>query len=209
MTFHYSIFAVANLVFTIIFGIGFGWLAIILKSFSNLQTSNPKVIEALMNIWMLGVSLTLCLGMFFNGVNNDELNCGKSGSLKSFGCGFPSGDAAEGNAPILFLLPTFFAMVVKGLRWDFQIITLVANTLTFVVVIGYYHLPNSLIGFLGYLFIGGLFLYTYHLQELKLFFALERQAELTIANEQTAELEHLEEMRSLIGNMAHDLKTVK
>ncbi len=204
--YHNSAFAITNLIIAIITVI-IGTKKIIFKT-SGTQESK-QMLPVLRNCWVVGINVTLCAGLLFSAFQNEaDTNCHTGNYLRDSGCGFSDDKVPDLFIMCLLLMPVIISMVVGGIRYEIQVCCWLLNAATIAFCIAYFQLYDSSTVFC-LLLVGSFFLlYSYQLQSLQLFLASDSQYTTMLEKERKVEQEHLAEMKSLIGNMAHDLKTV-
>ncbi len=105
-------------------------------------------------------------------------------------------------------VPLLLAVIVKGAKWEAIIIGFLIICWANLFTMFYWELTNySIETFLAYLPVCLLVLYENRRQSIALFLLAQNQENLLRENERLAEETHANELRHMIGNVAHDLKT--
>ncbi len=210
--YHFSPFAVLNFIVAISV-ILLGTLNSVLSRINAYKGKNFQ--QFIRNTWILGIHVTLCLGVLFCSLIDDDethtVNCVKNSTrpLEEYGCGFSkSNGIPTGIMMSILVTPSVMTMVFGNIRWDLQCFAWCLNSFTILVCILHFGFIENLKTFAIVVPFSFYLMYAVQVQCIRLFLASEGRIVHLMDKEKLVELEHLLEMRSLIGNMAHDLKTV-
>lgn len=130
--------------------------------------------------------------------------------MNSFGCN-PSHDLEEVPSEpcvVSMVIPMVFCMTVRGSHFEFSLLLWLASVLSIVVSMAYLGSINSLIFLL--LFSLGVLVVLIESRKSSyfLFFMHRKLQEILLTRQKEADEENAAEMRHMIANVAHDLKTV-
>ncbi len=209
LMYHYSNFAIFNCAFTMSTSVFLGLWGLVMRYFKLYRSA--KWLVPLRDFWIVSIHVSVCLGLLFAAFNSGTSgeNCSRTNFMKEFGCSFyHSRIVPSGYVMAMLGLPTVLAMFLGVIPWQIQIFSWCLNFGTILFCTLYFQIYLTFESLVFIVPVSLLFLYSQHLQAIRLFLASENQQQLTVEKAKLTELEHLEEMRSLIGNMAHDLKTV-
>ncbi len=193
IVYFFSPFAVVNFALAL-FTVIVGTCNIVLERMAAFQ--GRLFHQYVRNIWIMSIYVTFCLGLIFFSFGN---------TLHHSHC-----DVGVPNEVVIatLMLPSIMGIVVGNIRWDFQCLSWCLNSLTLLFCIVYFEFYVNLRAFLVCVPISLFLLYSFQVQSIRLYLTTESRIWSLIDKEKLVELEHLTEMRSLIANMAHDLKTV-
>lgn len=154
--------------------------------------------------WLIGCAVSFALNMISLGEN------GLCTNIRSYGCNY---SRVEGKMPqdivlAAAVLPICLYCAVKGASWPAVVITFLIGLFASLFTVFYYNLQIWWSATI--LFEVGVFvtLYDQHRQNVQVFLLTESQSVLLSQIEKMAEEAHAKELRSMIANVAHDLKTV-
>lgn len=171
---------------------------------SSMLDKLSKYTEGLESLWLIGCALCFGLLILSMGPNGKCTNTG------AFGCNY---SGVEGKMPedIVFasaILPLFLSCAVKSASWSAILLTYFIGVFASVFTVLYYNLQIWWMPML--LFEVGLLmvLCDQRRQSVQVFLLTESQTALLIQIEKMTEEAHAKELRSMIANVAHDLKTV-
>ncbi len=108
---------------------------------------------------------------------------------------------------ILMINPVVNSIVFKSLRFEHVFLSWIIVIATLVVCVIYANATQSLPAICTYIPTSLLLLFENHRQDLILFFVVKSQKRLLVENKRMSD-EMATEMRHMIANVAHDLKTV-
>jgi CheY-like chemotaxis protein len=162
----------------------------------------------LQNVFIIGI--TLLIG-FWLLMRVAEGQCEKTLSLNNFSCN-PNQDS-DGlpieTVVVLMLLPMTFCVAFRGTSFSIQLLSW-ALTLVFVFATAVYVRINQNIPyFLVYAPVSLFLIYESERQNKVIFLVTDRLAQLLEENERLADETHANELRHMVGNVAHDLRTVR
>lgn len=157
--------------------------------------------KGLENVWMLFFNLWFCITLILAAFNTCE-------SADQIGCRNTPHALPADRMIVGMMLPTLSYLVIRSARWEVVVFTYCMNLAVILFCIYYYDLNKSLVSFWTYFPLSSLALYEYQRQILSLFEASIIQQNILAENERLADEAHSIEMRHMIGNVAHDLKTV-
>ena len=157
--------------------------------------------KALENVWLLGFNLWFCITLILSAYNKCS-NAAQIGCLET-----PHALPAD-RMIVAMMLPTLTYLVVRSARWEVVVFSYCMNLAVILFCMYYYDLHKSVVAFWTYFPLSTLSLYEYQRQILSLFEASVIQQNILAENEKLADEAHSIEMRHMIGNVVHDLKTV-
>jgi signal transduction histidine kinase len=88
------------------------------------------------------------------------------------------------------------------------VLAYLCNLFSMLFLMSYFNLTDSLPSFIYFIPICMTVMYEHRIFTIELFLVTQRQEQLLVENERLAEETRANELRSMIGNVAHDLKTV-
>jgi hypothetical protein len=107
-------------------------------------------------------------------------------------------------------VPVMLSLVLKGVRWRSLVLSWVMNLGFVCFCLANYGASHIAIGALCiYAPISIMLLYDHRRQNIIGFLHSEEQDKLLLENQRQADALQLREMRHMVGNVAHDLKTVR
>jgi signal transduction histidine kinase len=104
-------------------------------------------------------------------------------------------------------IPLVMAVIVKGAKWEATLVGCMIICATNLFTMYHFDLANSLAVFVLYFPVSLVVLFENQRQNIKVFLLSQNQENLLLENERLAEETHANELRHMIGNVAHDLKT--
>jgi hypothetical protein len=107
----------------------------------------------------------------------------------------------------LMLYPIGNSIIFKQLQFNHVVISWLSTIVTISIFIGIANVTQSIPALLLYIPFSGFYLWENHRQDLILFFVVKSQKKLLAENKQMSD-EMATELRHMIANVAHDLKTV-
>jgi hypothetical protein len=108
---------------------------------------------------------------------------------------------------VLMINPVVNSIVYKSLRFEHVMLSWIIVMATLFICVGYANATQSLPAICTYIPTSLLLLFENHRQDLILFFVVKSQKKLLVENKRMSD-EMATEMRHMIANVAHDLKTV-
>ncbi len=109
---------------------------------------------------------------------------------------------------ISIIIPAMLAMILKGAKWVYVCLTFVMSVVMLIVTMCYYGLLGSIPSLIIFIPFCMVVMYENQSQNIAVFLLTQSQQNLLEENERLADETHANEMRHMIGNVAHDLKTV-
>ena len=106
------------------------------------------------------------------------------------------------------MFPFILSIIVKGVKWEYVGLSFVMVVAVNFFTMFYFDLTKSLATFCLFIPICMLAMYENQKQSVHCFLLAQSQQNLIEENERLAAETHANELRSMIGNVAHDLKTV-
>ncbi len=160
------------------------------------------------SMWVVGFctscALTIAVCVYngpcpHGGGGNSEQGCRTSAE----------GQMPEGYTMLTAILPALCQTIVRAARWEFTVLSFLIIIVINLSSIISYNLMDSLYCFIFFLPMCALVMYENQRQSLAVFLLTQSQEDLLEENERLAEEAHANELRHMIGNVAHDLKTVR
>ena len=118
------------------------------------------------------------------------------------------GHIITGNAFLMFLFPVLVFACLPGTPISFIWQSLVMAIITYILTVVYLQAPGGLLLVLLLIIVAGFAIRNIQFRNVSSFFINLKLQELMVDKQRAQEESHANEMRSLIANMAHDLKTV-
>lgn len=147
-------------------------------------------------IWLLGWNVFCADTVLLSIVNG---HC-KADDF-TFGCSQSNGKLDNDKMLTSMMVAVFIYLILRTAKWEVVIFSYVLNIAVIIYCIFHYNLGGSTATFFSFLPFSTLALYEYRRQIMRLF-------ELNVEHTRTMEEEQATELRHMIGNVAHDLKTV-
>jgi hypothetical protein len=168
---------------------------------NNKRISN--LIESVGITFLVFAAEIVILGRVLNGScntyeNNYEWKCNSQHELKQI---------PTDNLFILMFAPIAFSVMFHS-RLTVMLIIWISVIITIIICLTYFSLITSLEICILYIFLTVLMLIEIRRQNLTYFFILQQLKMLFVENERLADESFANELRHMIGNVAHDLKTV-
>lgn len=161
------------------------------------------------SIWLFGTSFVFSLSIVIIG-QNGLCEPGIDDFEKTQGCNIGSeNQMPEDMMMINIFIPVLFALMVKGAKWSYVVLAFLTSVFTVLFTMIYYDLMTSLPAFLYFIPVCMIVMYENQRQSISLFLLTQSQKNLLEENERLAAETHANELRHMIGNVAHDLKTVR
>lgn len=199
-------FAIFLIVFTFLFVILLGWVLVYLKYHDNDKKS--KHVPVLEQYWVMSLIIAFNLSvLFMSGHRCRPISL--QNFLRHFGCSSVEPHKMNDAFMIAALVfPSSLPMIVQSFTFRNQVISWLIAVFINAFCITYYNLYESAIDFLFYAPFSMIVLYGSRRQQLTVFLLSWKQKRLMEENRRLLKASYAAEMKSLIGNMAHDLKTV-
>ena len=211
-----DVFNVFNFIVCVFFMVFVGtWLVVVhFKGFffrgqdSVLKWLTPSYTASLESYWLIGCSFCLSMVLFAL-VHNGECSADEGSIQVAQSCNY-SGDASMLPMDLvmtLFFGPIIHAVVLKGASFVSVLIALSMNAFSLFIIMYFYSMSFG--GPLILLFcpMCVLVLYEFQRQGIVVFLMSQSQA-LLLEEIDRLSAQNSKELRSMIGNVAHDLKTV-
>ena len=165
-------------------------------NFSRFRKSiSMTFIAFLETLWLFGWNLYCASTVLLSAVN------GRCTGEYSFGCSMSKGRLDDDKMLVAMMVSVLMYLVLRSAKWEVVIFSYVMNIAVITACIFYYNLEGSVATFFSFLPFSTLALYEYRRQIMKLF-------ELNLEHTRIMEEAQATELRHMIGNVAHDLKTV-
>lgn len=203
-----SVFSSFSAVFAVLIFVVLGWTLVYLKHMN--KNYNHQSVAILENIWYFVTNVSVALSVFAKAYNGQCVmdNNHANNFIERFGCSTTMHEAHEGYMIISLILPTILQIMMKGIVWENQIFTLACCIFVNGFTIFHYEMTYSYPLYIMFAPFSVITLYFFHVQQLELFFSHCKSNQLIKENKSLARQDHVNEMRHLIGNVAHDMKTV-
>ena len=156
------------------------------------------------SVWVIGCSIAFALVMISVGAN------GLCRNPQNFGCNHSSvsGKMPEDIVFVAAVLPIWLSCAAKGTSWLAMVSAFFIGLFGALFTVFYYDLQIWWSPLLFFEVSSFVVLYEHQRQTVKVFLLTEYQSLLLSQIEKMAEETHAKELRSMISNVAHDLKTV-
>ena len=163
-------------------------------------------VKTMENILSISSTFTLSLGLIARVLN------GKCQSLSfsfMFGCNseLDSNALPQEHLVLLMMLPLIFSVVFKVIEWQYIVLSWITVIVTIIVCISLASATQSIPCLVLYMLTSGMILWENQRQNIILFFMSQRKQILLAENKAFSD-EAQNELRHMIANVAHDLKTV-
>jgi predicted membrane protein len=149
-------------------------------------------------------------------------HCSSSGPRNKFLNGNPQNDLpyssgcntalefqiSEGYLALLLVCPTLLSMIVKSVKSETVFFSWVLTVLSLVGMFYQFDLHESVLAFVAIAFISFLQLFEFQRQKISMYFLSQKLRGIQTENERLEKDSRNNELKHLIGNVAHDLKTV-
>ncbi len=209
-----SILATISFITTLFIPIVLGWLTIFLRIFKSTEfswttlCSNDRLINLLESFWLVGTCASFSLGVIAIGYN------GQCPPRHVFFANIACSDSSphqmpEGLMMISLIFPIMLFTIMKGAKRQYLFLSFTLNVFAILFTMYAFDLTQSLGGFIGFIPICLLFMYEKQRQNISIFLLTQNQDHLLHENERLERETQANELKHLIGNVAHDLKTVK
>lgn len=196
------------LLLTIVFRIPvfiFVWIVKKQMKITPFRTYLSTLIPYCENFSSLTSTLSIGLSMFarlYNGkctnISDQRWNCNPEYTAHAL---------PQDHLVILMMYPLVHSIVYKALRIDCVVISWVVAIIIMFFAVWWADAVNSIPAIVVYIPLSALMLYENYRQDLILYFVVKRQRKLLAENKQMAD-DQATELRHMIANVAHDLKTV-
>ena len=199
-----SYLTVVSLIAGMLFPVLWGILLILLRILPFTTGRFTGISVYFESFWILGSCLTFTLSIIV-AVHNG--GCIHDDFARSEGCNL---DANTMPMDLLFaaaFIPSMFSVVFKGAKWEFVVLSFVLSIAGLLYCIFMYNLTNSLSSLIIFTPMCMVVMFENQRQNIALFLLTQTQQNLIEENERLAEEVHANELRHMIGNVAHDLKT--
>ncbi len=212
-----SAFSIFNILFQFIFptclGVVIMYLRVSKERNKSFHTSNKHRaadwwLRFLESLWVIGCCISFNLGIILSAYNGP---CPQHHTIaENQGCNREDTPHKMNEAKMILslILPVIFAITIKNIKWSFVCASLIINTGMLLFTMLYFDLTQSFPVIIVFIPFCMLLMYENHRQNMSLFLLTQSQKNLIKENKRLAEEAHAVEMRHMIGNVAHDLKTV-
>lgn len=176
------------------------------STFHNLL--NVSFTSTLESMWLFGTNFCICLFLFSTGYNGE---CNVAGmTVVVRGCNYSgiSGQLPMDLVMTLFFAPIIHAVILKGASFLASVACIMMATCSLILTMYMYDLTFSGPVILLFSPMCMLVLYEFHRQGISVFLLTRSQSMLLEEIDRLSAETHAKELRSMIGNVAHDLKTV-
>ncbi len=164
-----------------------------------------KWIIMLESLWVLGGGIAYSFTILVI-VSNGQ--CDQDDFFMAQGCNLDATQLPLDNAMISLIIPAMFSTILKGAKWEFVCLTFILNLGVLFYCCIKYEFTNSLLSTVMFAPFCMVLMYENQRQNIAVFLLTQSQQNLLEENERLADETHANEMRHMIGNVAHDLKTV-
>ncbi len=166
------------------------------------------LVPTLQGLWVVGTCVSFNLGVIVVGYGG-KCDSQHMGVMNSWGCTYSSEhQMPEDMMFFALILPMFLSLLVKGASWNLVCISYLMGIASDFFCIYYFDLTISLLSLLLIIPVTAIMMYEHQRQRVSMFLLSETQRGLLLENKVLADEAHATEMRHMIGNVAHDLKTV-
>jgi uncharacterized protein YceK len=211
---YFSSVSVGAFVWTMFTPVILGWIIIGMRAWKRFRMNSfsPTSTLLLLRIESL-YAVGTCVSSVLSIVANLEVgHCAPgvdSNDFSAWGCTVdPKHQMPESAMMASLFLPLLLTVIVKGATWSsisLGFLIIVVSNIAFMI---HYDLMCSMPAFLTFVPLCLVVLYEQQRQSISLFLLSQNQEHLLRENERLAEETHANELRHMIGNVAHDLKTV-
>ncbi len=173
---------------------------------SNFFQSTLPYVSTMENILAICSSFSVGICLIARSLNGECLSLNQ---YYIYGCNseLASRSLPQEHLILLMLLPILYSVVYKAIKWRYVCLTWLMVIICISISIGVSNATNSIACLIIYMPISMLILYENHRQNLILFFVTQKQQKLLEENRVLSENAQ-NELRHIIANVAHDLKTV-
>ena len=198
-----SNFATINMIIVGIFIVFLGWLLVACGVYK--AKMNRKLIRTLENSFMFCCTMSFCLSALFKAYNGQ---CTSTNYHLQYGCDTSFRQISEGSQATSLFTPFALQFVLKSCTWSTQLKSFVCAVACNLFCIQYFELSDSYCFFVFSVVFNLVILCASRLQSVSMFLLYEGQLRLVDDNKLLAKADRVSDMRHLVANMAHDLKTV-
>jgi hypothetical protein len=190
-----------------------GWVFVFFKYWTkNVKMAAPKFVEVnanrLQNVFMVTTALFLGMRLYAKVLYGE---CGRNGASEELYCN--SNASTHGLPEDSFIAALMFPITYSTLLRDTDVSAMVASwliTVAFMLISILKSLesraPSMAVGF--YILVSSITLYSNQKQNIRSFVVQQQLTAVIKQNEEMAEELRANELRHMVGNVAHDLKTV-
>ncbi len=163
------------------------------------------MLKSLESFWVLGSCFTYNMSIIVLVANGQ---CDGDDFLTTQGCNLNASQMPLDMMMVSIIIPAMFSMILKGATWEFVCFTFVADVALLIFTMCYYDLLSSIPSLILFVPFCMVVMYENQRQNISVFLLTQNQQNLLVENERLADETHANELRHMIGNVAHDLKTV-
>ncbi len=187
----------------------------LIKNNRNIERQNTmsektliKIINFCESFWVLMTCVSYSMSIAVV-VSSGECQNGDD-FVRAQGCNYNDDQMPLDMTMISIILPIMLSAIAKGAKWEFIVMSFVVNFCCLLFLMFYFNLAaSSLASLLSFLPFCLVVMYETQRQNVALFLMTQSQQNLLEENERLADEVHANELRHMIGNVAHDLKTVR
>jgi hypothetical protein len=160
--------------------------------------------------WIVGTCLSYSLTVIAVGYNGYCPSLAESNYLKDLNCGYSNEhQMPEDLMMVSLVMPIILYTIIKGAKRSFLLLSFGINFFSILFTIFAFDLTLSLGSYIVFSPIVLLFMYEKQRQNIAVFLLTQNQETLIVENERLEAETRANELKHLIGNVAHDLKTVR
>jgi hypothetical protein len=207
-------FNLFSIIFSVVFEVLFGLMVVLAQNYVNHSklTSHHllKMLSASESIFVISVSVSFLLSLVTTVLNGYFGKHQLATSCRQIS-GFTYGGAhqmPEALMALILMYPMMLSMVVKSVKSEVVFMAWLINFVVIISLIAKYRLRLSLGPFMFVALISLLMLCEYQRQKISMFFLSQELRGTQTENERLEKENRQGELKHLIGNVAHDLKTV-
>lgn len=194
--------AVVAILFPFLLGSALAIINYLMISDKNLLSSRSVII--LHSVWVIGTTISFALSLIVS-----EVHHGSCANTASLACKDHDPEHfSETLMIITTLIPFILSLIAKGSEWNVTILSWVIAFTTVLVLLSTYDKNEITSTFLIFLPLSLIFGLEIRRQNLSEYLIFQQLQELLATRERESDEKYALEMRHMIGNVAHDLKTV-
>ncbi len=114
----------------------------------------------------------------------------------------------QDSVVVAMLIPIVYSLALKDVKWQVVVSAWVVTTACLIATVALIDASPCVIMLIIYIPVSAFILYDNQRQNMEVFLLTQKLSFLLSENERMAAETHATEMRHMIGNVAHDLKTV-
>lgn len=205
-----------SLFITLLTPVLLGWILVVMYYKNQLFTNGrwkylikDSHIPFMESLWLVGTSVSYALTIIAIGQNGPCVAEINSALSRTCGCNYSGGGELPEDKMIgSFFFPIMYSIIFKAIKYEAIIFALFLDVLSVFFTLKYFKVSISVGTFIFYLLFSLVILYENRRQRISEFLVTQSQQDALDEVERLAEETHAKELRSMIGNVAHDLKTV-